>query len=163
MWQTVPVDDVRWTVLLWVLAHYLLNGGRRRRGRRALPSNRWLEGRFFAVLSAPRRDTILALNFTLVLRIEVRDWNALKLLLQISQSLVVRLRQSVGNCVQSFLSIIAWLPVYRAQHSVFGNGLERFEQSKCFEYTAANGEIIERDLQIVSRRDPSPPKQFDTT
>lgn len=93
---------------------------------------------------------------TLMLRVEVRDCYALKLLLQISQSLIIRLCQGVCNRIQRVLRIVAWLPINRTQDAMLSNSLEGFEKPKRFEHAAPDSEIVERNLQTQSSATSSP-------
>ena len=47
-------------------------------------------------------------------------------------------------------------PVDRAQHSMFGNSLECFEQAQSFKHAATNGDVVECDLNMVSIREVLP-------
>lgn len=69
-----------------------------------------------------------------------------KLLLQVSQSLVIGLGQSVGNGVDRFRGNWARFPVDGAENTMFGNSLEGFKETEGFQNTPAHCEIVERDL-----------------
>jgi hypothetical protein len=70
--------------------------------------------------------------------------------LQVGQSIFVRLDERVRYGVHCVRGMRAWLPVDRAENTMFGDGLESLEQTQSFQDTAADCQVVQRDLGFES-------------
>lgn len=68
-----------------------------------------------------------------VFDVEISDGDLAEFFLEVGEALVVGLGERVGYGVQSVGSVGARFPVDGAEDAVFGDGLEGFEETECFQ------------------------------